>query len=165
MADVERGDKRPPRVFADEKSTLLGFLDYLRDSVAAKTAGLSDAQARQALVPSGTSLLGLVKHLRAVELGWFAWSFAGEDGLTPADGQLAPDDTVESVVAGYLEAAAHCNQLLAPASLDQRAARSRRAGEEPATLRWILVHLVEETARHAGHADILREQIDGSVGR
>ncbi|MFI5266198.1 MAG: DinB family protein [Chloroflexota bacterium] len=165
MAETERGDQRPPRVFADEKTTLIEFLDYLRDSVAAKTAGVSDEQARKPMVPSGTSLLGLVKHLRGVELGWFAWSFAGEDGLSTAGGDLAPGDTVESVVAAYREAAAHCNQLIVSASLDQRAARSRREGEEPATLRWILVHIVEETARHAGHADILREQIDGSVGR
>ncbi|HEY8691755.1 MAG TPA: DUF664 domain-containing protein, partial [Chloroflexota bacterium] len=75
------------------------------------------------------------------------------------------NDTVASVVAAYREAAAHGNQLIASASLEQRAARARRDGEEPATLRWILVHLIEETARHAGHADILREQIDGSVGR
>jgi len=141
------------------------FLDYLRDSVAAKIGGVPEEQARKPMVPSGTSLLGLAKHLRVVELGWFGWSFAGEDGLTAADGQLAPNDTVASVVAAYREAAAHGNQLIASASLEQRAARSRRDGEEPATLRWILVHLIEETARHAGHADILREQIDGSVGR
>ena len=165
MPESERGDVRPPRVFAGEKQTLIEFLDYLRDSVAAKLEDLSEDQARRQMVPSGTSLLGLLKHLRAVELGWFAWSFAGEDGLTPADGQLAPTDTVASVLATYREAAAHCNQLIASAALDQRAARSRREGEEPATLRWILVHLLEETARHAGHADILREQIDGSVGR
>jgi len=68
------------------------------------------------------------------------------------------------VVSGYLEAARHCNELIAGASLEQRAARARR-DPEPAILRWILLHIIEETARHAGHADILREQIDGSVGR
>lgn len=165
MADTERGDQRPPRILADEKATLVAFLDYLRESVAAKLAGLTDAQARQPMVPSGTSLLGLVKHLRAVELGWFVWSFAGKDGLTAADAQLASTDTVESVVSGYLAAAADCNEVIAAGGLEQRAARSRRADEEPPTLRWVLVHLVEETARHAGHADILREQLDGSVGR
>jgi len=152
-------------VFADEKTTLVEFLDSLRDSVAAKISGVPEEQARNPMVPSGTSLLGLAKHLRVVELGWFGWSFAGEDGLTAADGQVVPSDTVDSIVAAYREAAAHCNQLIASASLEQRAARARRDGEEPATLRWILVHLIEETARHAGHADILREQIDGSVGR
>ena len=165
MARTERNDKRPPRVFADEKATLIEFLDYLRDSVAAKLAGLSEEQARQAMVPSGTSLLGLVKHLRAVELGWFGASFAGEAELAPAARQLEAADSIASVIGGYRQAAQHANEIIAPASLEQRAAHPRREGEEPATLRWILVHLVEETARHAGHADILREQIDGAVGR
>jgi len=158
-------DVRPPRVYADEKTTLVAFLDYLRDSLARKVSGLPDEQARKPMVPSGTSLLGLVKHLRVVELGWFAWSFAGEDiDVKPEDGELVPEDAVASVVSGYLEAARHCNELIAGASLEQRAARARR-DPEPATLRWILLHIIEETARHAGHADILREQIDGSVGR
>jgi uncharacterized damage-inducible protein DinB len=162
MADSDRGDKRPPRIFADEKTTLLAFLDYLRDSVAYKASGLPDEQARRQMVPSGTSLLGLLKHLTGAERTWFAYSFAGQD--TDQDDHLAPEDTIASVVAGYRQAAASSNELVAGAGLEQRAVRARRDAEPP-TLRWILVHMIEETARHAGHADILREQIDGSVGR
>ena len=73
-----RGDLRPPEVTADEKATLLVFLDYLRNAVAAKLAGVSQEDARRCLVPSGTSLLWLVKHLTAVEWAWFLYSFAGE---------------------------------------------------------------------------------------
>ena len=73
-----RGDLRPPEVTADEKATLLVFLDYLRNAVAAKLAGVSEEDARRCLVPSGTSLLWLVKHLTAVEWAWFLYSFAGE---------------------------------------------------------------------------------------
>jgi hypothetical protein len=158
-------DNRPPRVFTDEKTTLVGFLDYLRGCITGKLEGLSPEEARRPMVPSGTSLLGLAKHLTNVELGWFIWSFAGEDiELSPASGELTEQDTVGSVVAGYRAAVARANAAIAAGSIDQLAARARR-DPEPPPLRWILVHLLEETARHAGHADILREQIDGSVGR
>ena len=73
----QRGDLRPPEVHAEEKTTLRVFLDYLREAVAAKLAGVDDAQARLPGVSSGTSLLGLVKHLTAVELNWFVWAYAG----------------------------------------------------------------------------------------
>jgi uncharacterized damage-inducible protein DinB len=146
---------------------LIEFLDYLRDRMIAKLDGLDDEQARRSLVPSGTSLLGLVKHLAVVELGWFRWSFAGEDfDVPPGGGDLTPDDTISGVIELYRSAVRSSQEVAAANSdLDQKAARSRRQGHDTQSMRWILVHMIEETARHAGHADILREQIDGTVGR
>jgi hypothetical protein len=115
-------------------------------------------------VPSGTSLLGLVKHLTFVETAWFQWSFAGLDVQLPS-GDLQPGDTAESVLAAYRGAVTRNNEILDGCrDLDRRCARKATAAE-PMSLRWVLVHMVEETARHAGHADIIREQIDGSIGR
>jgi uncharacterized damage-inducible protein DinB len=149
---------------AGERRTLVDFLDYLRESVILKTCGLPEEQARASGVPSGTSLMGLVKHLTRVEIVWFPYTFAGQDVWVPHDA-LGPDDRVDHLVAGYRAAIARSNEIVAACDdLDTRSARRTAAPEHP-TLRWILVHMVEETARHAGHADILREQIDGSVGR
>ncbi|WP_101257832.1 DinB family protein [Streptomyces barkulensis] len=165
-AEGARGDVRPPEAEADERTTLLAFLDYLRDAVAAKAAGVPDEAARAAGVPSGTSLLGLVKHLTAVEHNWFAWAFAGE-GDTPADDGAppAPGETAGEILRAYRKAAGRSNAIAAACDrLDRPGVRSLRETPPP-TMRWILVHMIEETARHAGHADILRERIDGSTGR
>lgn len=161
-----RPDTNPPYIFTDERATLLAFLGYLRESVVAKLAGLTEEQARWSPVPTGTSLLGLVKHLTIVELGWFVWCFAGEDlEVSPADQALAADDHGPALVTGYREACRRADAVVAGcADLERRAARVRGDRELP-TLRWILVHMVEETGRHAGHADILREQLDGATGR
>lgn len=167
MTNAEpRSDLRPPTLDADEKTTLSAFLDYLREAVVAKAHGLSDEEARTAGVPSGTSVLGLVKHLTAVELGWFAWSYAGEDiECGDDDSPPAEDETAESLLAAYRRAVERCNEIIdACDDLDRPGARSLRETPPP-SMRWVLVHMIEETARHAGHADILREQIDGSVGR
>ena len=160
-------DVPPPRESTDERTMLTAFLDYLRDRMTAKLDGLDDEQARRSLVPSGTSLLGLVKHLAVVELGWFRWSFVGEDfDLPPGGEELTPDDTISGVVELYRSAVRGSQEVVAANSdLDQKAARSRRQGHDTQSMRWILVHMIEETARHAGHADILREQIDGTIGR
>jgi hypothetical protein len=159
-----RGDLRPPSLNADEKTTLTAFLDYLRDAVAAKVVGLTDEQARSPGVLSGTSLLSLVKHLTAVELNWFVWAYAGEDVPRLSD-DAPPVESAEQLLAGYRAAVDRCNGIIAAcADLDRPGARSLRETPPP-SMRWILVHMIEETARHAGHADILREQIDGAVGR
>jgi uncharacterized damage-inducible protein DinB len=159
-----RGDLRPPSLDADEKTTLTVFLDYLRDAVAAKVAGLTDEQARTPRVPSGTSLLGLVKHLTAVELNWFVWGYAGED-VPLWDDDAPPVGPAAQLLAEYRAAVDRCNEIIAAcADLDQPGVRSLRETPAP-SMRWLLVHMIEETARHAGHADILREQIDGAVGR
>ncbi len=157
-------DRRTPFVNAGERATLVAFLDYLRDAVVIKAEGLSDEDGRRALVPSGTSVLGLVKHLTMVEVSWFQWSFAGEKVWVPT-GDLEQADTAASVIDGYRAAIARNNEIVASApDLSTRCARKPPA-TDPLSLRWVLVHMVEETARHAGHADILREQIDGRTGR
>ena len=156
-------DRRTPFVNANERDTLLAFLDYLRESVLVKLDGLGEDDARRALVPSGTNLLGLVKHLTFVEVYWLQNSFAGLAAATGDD--LEPGDTCASVSAAYREAILRSNEIImAVADLETRSA-ARHRGDGPMSLRWVLVHMVEETARHAGHADILREQIDGTVGR
>jgi uncharacterized damage-inducible protein DinB len=157
-------DRRTPFLHAGEREMLVAFLDYLRESVEAKAAGLAEADARRPMVPSGTSVLGLVKHLTMVEVAWFHWAFAGLDVAVPP-GDLADDDTAASVLACYRAARERSNELVAGCDdLDRLCARQSLA-PEPMSLRWVLVHMVEETGRHAGHADIVRELIDGTVGR
>jgi uncharacterized damage-inducible protein DinB len=161
-----RGDLRPPECLADERTTLLVFLDYLRESVIRKAEGVPDEPARTPAVASGTCLLGLVRHLAGVELNWFVWAYEGpdvpqwDDDTAPAEGE-----TVDRVVARYRAAIARANAVVeACDDLDRPGARSLRETEPP-TMRWLLAHMIEETGRHAGHADILRELYDGSVGR
>ncbi|MEU0279679.1 DinB family protein [Streptomyces sp. NPDC006195] len=155
-------DTSPPRTGADEKATLRGFLDYLRNAVAAKVEGAPEPQVRTGGVPSGTSLLGLVKHLAFVE----RFYFLGEDaGQWRATMRPSPEDTVDGVLADYRETVERANQVIdACPDLALPAPRPPHRGPAP-SMRWVLVHMIEETGRHAGHADILREQIDGSTGR
>jgi hypothetical protein len=157
-------DRRTPFVNLDERDTLVAFLDYLRDGVVAKVVGLSEADARRALVPSGTSVLGLVKHLTQVEVLWFQWAFAGLDVQIPSD-RLTDDDRIDAAIADYRAACARSNEIIGAVD-DPAVMCARGPGDiEPLPLRWVLVHMVEETGRHAGHADILREQLDGETGR
>ncbi len=143
---------------------MIEFLDYLRESVILKVEDLNEESARTSTVPTGTSLLGLVKHLTGVEVTWFQFAFAGLDPPIPSEA-IEPTDTVASVVDCYRLATVANNRISnACDSLDQLCARALTT-PEPLSLRWLLVHLVEETARHAGHADIFREQIDGQTGR
>jgi hypothetical protein len=157
-------DRRTPFVNTDERGTLVAFLDYLRDGIVVKVEGLAEEDARRTLVPSGTNVLALVKHLTMVEVLWFQSSFAGLDVRVPSD-RLRDDDRIENVVAAYRAACARSNEIVSEASdLSARCAH-KPPTTDPMSLRWILVHMVEETARHAGHADILREQLDGATGR
>ena len=162
---IERRDS--PRD-ADEKTTLTAFLDYHRATLLWKIDGVGDDDLRRPMVPSGTSLLGLVKHLAYVEQGWFQRTFAGEDVTVPwtdddpdADFRSEPDETTAQIVEFYERSCARSREIVAAAPLEQQAARARRP---ETTLRWIVVHMIEETARHNGHADILREMIDGVTG-
>jgi hypothetical protein len=150
-------------LIGSERDQLLAFVHDNRLEVAALLDGLSEEQARARLVPSATTLLGLVKHCTFVEKVWFHVSLGGrvraELGIPEnADDSwvLEDSDTVESVRAGYLAAWAEADELAAPYDLDDLATHNRRG---PLTLRWVYVHLVEELARHAGHGDILREQV------
>jgi hypothetical protein len=141
---------------------LTEFLDYLRRAMLSKLEGAPEPQVRTPGVPSGTSVLGLVKHLSHVE----RFYFLGED-VSDWSATFRPtaDDTIDSVAASYAAAVSHANEIIDVCEdLSQPAPHSARPQPAPA-MRWILVHMIEETGRHAGHADILREQIDGATGR
>ena len=163
MTPEDGADHNAPVIVSGEKDTLLAFLGYLRASVDRKIEGLSDDDARRPLVASGTTLLGLVKHLTFVEVYWAQRRFAGADVVQRGDGfELDPTDTVDSVRREYAQAGRRTDEIVAACpDLQQTLARGRHG----LTLRWMLAHLVEETARHAGHADILRELVDGRTGR
>ncbi len=155
-------DRKPPGVSGDEKTTLLGFLDYLREAIAAKVAGAPEPQVRTPGVPSGTNLLGLVKHLTAVERYYFLGAPVGNWAATF---RPTGKDTVDSVLSAYRQAIAEANTVIeACDDLTERVPVPAKPGPGP-SMRWLLTHLIEETGRHAGHADILREQIDGATGR
>jgi uncharacterized damage-inducible protein DinB len=149
---------------ADERTTLLDFLNYLRESIILKAKGLGDDELRRPLVPSGTNLLGLVNHLAYVESVWFQYLFAGRDIDLPSD-DFHPDANMSptDVIARYEVAIVESNRIAAETDLETLTRREYKGTH--LSLRWILVHLVEETSRHAGHADIIRELIDGTTGR
>lgn len=151
------------------KDMLLAMLDNNRAIMAWKLAGLTREQAVRPAVASGTSLLGMVKHLAYVERWWFDDFFAGNDveypwsdGDPDADFRIEDDETIESVIALYEAAIARAKEITADAQMDDLSVRDRN-GERRA-LRWIVAHMIEETARHAGHADIVRELIDERTG-
>ena len=152
---------------AAERVLLDRFLDFHREAIIAKAEGLSDEDARRPLVASGTSIAGIVKHLHFVERYWFQIVMAGEAAPVPwtkddpdADWRVEGED-LESLIAGYRAECVLSRAVVAAHDLEDAAAKP---GQTDVTLRWILVHMIEETARHAGQADILREQIDGAVG-
>ena len=155
-------DGKPPRDIGDDRTTLTSLLRYQRESVVGKLDGLSDDDARRSPVPTGTSLLWPVKHLTRAEALWVLHRFAGQP-LDTADDALTADDSVAAVVAGYKAMSVRVDGVVAAASMDDRCVASDTA--EVPDLRWVLAHLLQETARHAGHADILRELIDGQTGR
>jgi uncharacterized damage-inducible protein DinB len=153
----------------DERAILESFLDFHRGVVLRKLRGLSDAEATRRLVPSATTLAGLVKHLTLVERNWFPVLLAPEPGdvylNSAADATasftLDEGDTVDGLAEAYERACDRSRAVAARFDLDHVVPHPQ-LGE--VSVRWILVHLIEETARHAGHADILRELTDGSTG-
>jgi Protein of unknown function (DUF664) len=155
----------------NESETLGGFLDWYRAVVARKVDGLTLDEARTVRTPTGMSPLGIVKHLGFAERGWFREVFAGEDfgpidweGDNAAEFALGTDESVDSVVAFYRTEVDHSRRIVAESpSLDALSARAT-GFREHVSLRWILVHMLEETARHAGHLDLMRETIDGQTG-
>lgn len=157
-----RRDTPPPRTTNSEIGVLRGFLDYLRTSIAAKVDGAPEPQVRTAAVRSGTNLLGLLNHLTFVERSMFL----GDDVTDwKATFQAAPTDSVADVVARYRDTVERANDVL-DGCTDLGAPVPRPQLDRPApSVRWALTHMIEETGRHAGHADILRELIDGSTGR
>ncbi|TFC23687.1 DinB family protein [Cryobacterium glucosi] len=153
--------------FGDERTTITGFLQRQRDLVAWKVGDASDVALRPVATPTGMTAHGIVRHLMNVERSWLRDVFAGEEGLSfdwtdaDPDGEfhVPPEVTMAELLADYAEEARRCDAIIAAAnSLDVVSVR------RSFSLRWILIHLVEETARHAGHLDLLRERADGSVG-
>lgn len=155
-----RKDTPPPRTGSSELEVLRGFLGYLRSSIAAKVEDAPEPQVRTAMVPSGTNLLGLLRHLTFVERA----TFLG-DRVTnwQATFRAAPTDTVTEVVTAYRAAITRADAVLD--SCTDPGAPLPRPGRPGPSARWALTHMIEETGRHAGHADILRELIDGATGR
>lgn len=155
-------DSPPPHTGLAERDVLLGFLDYLRSCVIGKVEGAPEPQVRTPAVDSGTNLLGLLKHLGYVE----RFTFLGEAVSDwPSTFHARDDDTVDSLIEAYRTAISAANHVIAGCDdLEAPAARPSR-GKTPPSMRWALVHMVEETGRHAGHMDILRELIDGTTGR
>lgn len=155
----------------DERGTLEGSLDWYRAVVERKVEGLTLDDATRTMTPSGMSALGVVKHLGWVERGWFRDIFAGEDveaidedGDNSPEFSIAGDDTVESVVTFYRTEVEQSKRVAGESpSLDDLSVRETGFGEH-VSLRWVMVHMLEETARHAGHLDLMREEIDGRVG-
>jgi uncharacterized damage-inducible protein DinB len=151
-----------------EKESLQVALERHRDAVLWKLEGLGDDDLRRQMTPSGTSLLGLVKHLAAVEYGWFCDTFGRESEPLPfdddnpdADLRIGSEETTEEVLAFYGRARAAADRAIDELEVEDT---GTAWFGEAVTLRWVLIHMVEETARHAGHADIIRELIDGMAG-
>ncbi len=153
---------------AGEMESLHASLNRHRDAVLWKLEGLDDEQLRRKVVPSGTSILGLVKHLGWVEYGWFCETFGREtearayDENDPdADLRIESDESTADVLAFYARACA-----AADAVIDELSPEDEGTAwfGDAVTMRWVLIHMIEETARHAGHLDIARELIDNATG-
>lgn len=164
MAETQR---RPlPRNDDGELDTALAFLTFARESVLIKTEGLDDEQLRRVVVDTGTNLLGLVQHLTVAERRWFANQFAGELAGQEWDFgmEVPPGAGSTQVLQDYRAAIAHSDEIIRGAGDPGATAILDIEGWRP-TLRWLLAHMTSETVRHAGHADIIREQLDGTTGR
>jgi hypothetical protein len=161
---------------ADELTTLAAYLDYHRATMVGRLEGLTAEQAARSLPPSPLTLVGLVKHLAAVEDTWFQERLLGRDPPEPWAGaplaedpdwefHTAPDDGPDAVLALYAVACDRSRAAVAElGDPDAESAVPRKATGEHFTLRWLLLHMIEETARHNGHADLIRESIDGVTG-
>lgn len=178
MTDIDEHGRPEPPLAAGEVESLLGFLDYQRATLAWKCSGLDAAGLRATTAASSITLGGLLKHLAYVEDYWFSRRLHGREPHPPWDGvdwkadpdwdwNSAGDDTPEELFALWQEAVARSRTLVAEAladdGLERIAARTWADGRAP-SLRWILLHMIEEYARHNGHADLVRESVDGLTG-
>ena len=161
-------------MLADERDTLTEFLRWQRETLALKCSGLSpDELARRSVTFANLSLLGLVRHMADVERGWFRRTLAGQeapnyfrsrDADTDFDGAVADPEAVEEAWRRWREEVEFAARFVHSASsLDLVGVDHTDRG--PVSLRWVLVHMIEEDARHNGHADLLRQGIDGAVGQ
>jgi hypothetical protein len=155
-----------PRHALGERDMLLAYLERQRELVFWKCEGLAEELARTVATPSGMTVSGIVQHLENVERSWWRRHFAGQEGLSfdwsddrDDAGMTVPEGvTLEQLLARYRAEIALCDEVIAAHDLDDRGALRDH------TLRWILLHLIEEIGRHLGHLDVLREQADGDVG-
>jgi len=155
-------DQKPPRLASGEAETVRALLQYQRDSLVRKVAGLDEDSARWSPVGSGTSLLWLIGHMADAEVTWVLRRFAGHDPAPPSG--ETPAATLTAAVDAYRQVWQRVDAVaFSGAGLDELCRRPD--ADPPVSLRWVLLHLLEETARHAGHADIIRELIDGGTGR
>lgn len=161
----------------DEKDLLRASLQEVRDAMVWKLDGLSDTEMRRPMTPTGTNLLGLVKHLAGLEYGYLGETFGrpapermswiDDDSIWEgADMWVAPGESTEYIVGLYRRACAHADATIAAVGLDEVGKVPWwKEGQQEATLRQLVLRMIGETARHAGHADIVRELIDGVGGR
>ena len=176
--------RQDPPLAASELVMLNAWLDHHRATLLLKVAGVNDADLRRAPIKAAVgnfsptlTLLGLVKHLAYVERSWFQSVFAGADVAFPwteadqdADWRIEADETTEAILNLYKDEVTKSQEVVrekvAEMGSDSAALASnaKKAGREKFTLRWIMFHMIEETARHNGHADIMRETIDGVTG-
>jgi uncharacterized damage-inducible protein DinB len=154
----------------NERETLVGALDWYRAVAERKVEGLRLEEAARVMTATGLSLLGVLRHLGWVERGWFREIFAGEDvesvdseDNNSAEFAIGREDTIESVVSFYRGEVDHSRKIIDGSPLERLSAAPSRFGDR-VSLRWILVHMLEETARHAGQMDVMREAIDGRTG-
>ena len=154
-----------------EREMLEAHLDANRAIAVAKVAGLTWADATRRLGPSATSAAGVVRHLTDVERVWFRYHLDGQDNVSfywsddddDREFDFSDDDTLEGVIAEYETACAESREAASRYSLDDQLQRAEKDGNRP-SLRWVMCHMIEETARHNGHLDIYRELLDGSTG-
>lgn len=172
MITMTNPERVRPSTTAGEREMLESWLEFHRETLALKCAGLSEEQLRKTAVePSDMSLLGLVRHLTEVEQGWFHRVLAAEDVPRPYSSDGNPDgdfhftdrDTWAQAHTAWREAVGRSRELAATRSLDDLMEGRHRSGRTY-SLRWIYVHMIEEYARHNGHADLLRQRIDGATG-
>ena len=158
-----------PPPAADEEGTLTGFLDHLRATVVLKARGLSDVDGARHLVPSPTSVSGIVRHLARVERTWFHDDIDGDvDGPWARSRRdrawefgVTAEDGLEDLLRDYEAACAQSREVLSRHGLEDQC----RGTSKEHNVRWVVVHMIKETARHCGHLDILRELLDGTTGQ
>ncbi|MBZ4320975.1 DinB family protein [Streptomyces huiliensis] len=170
MTEPER--RKPPHI-ADEPTALEAFLEFQRATLEQKCAGLDEAGLRTASVPPSTmTLLGLVRHLADVERHWYRRVFAGEDAPPrfyddenlEGDFEFPAEATWEEALAAWREEVAAARAAVRGRSLEELSAAGHHKTGQPVGLRWIHLHMIEEYARHNGHADLIRERVDGATG-
>lgn len=165
---MENDGRTEPPETAGERETLTGFLDYLRATVVMKAGGLSDADGVRRLVPSLTTVSGLVQHLTDIERFWFQDRIDGQQGVPtrwsaedPGGAfRVSEEDSLSEIIEDYEAACRQSREVLRRHEMEERC----RGGDGGQSVRWVLVHMIEETGRHCGHLDILRELLDGSIG-